>query len=251
MNRFAALLKRIDETLDIPQPSRSRVILEISADMEDLYDHYVGQGLDEPQAMDKTIEDFDLSPEAVAAIAEIHDSPLRRFLDRFSGRTRSTLEKTALALATIPVIYIGLRLAQTGGMSRDSGVWIWPLLAGTVAALALGVSKWYGLYVVKEHNVRAVRKRLDAALYIALGQLSIGFLGMYVDLFQTWVNASADKEMTIVYLAHWLQRSSALLSTSMIAALVSGLIWIANSGKAASIEQYESELILDSQGEIE
>jgi hypothetical protein len=35
----------------------------------------------------------------------------------------------------------------------------------------------------------------------------------------------------------------------MIAALVSGLIWVVNSEKAVSIEQYESELIMDSKGE--
>ena len=117
------------------------------------------------------------------------------------------------------------------------------------AALCLGISKWYKLFVVKEHHIRAVRKRIDTVLYIALGQLSIGLVGMYYDLFQTWLMSSADKMKTILFLAHWLQRSSALLSTAMIAALVSGLIWIVNSGKAASIEQCEAELITDSEGE--
>ena len=149
----------------------------------------------------------------------------------------------------IPVAIVGYRLARSGGIITDSGIWIWPLLAGAIAALALGVSKWYGLFVVKEHNIRAVRKRLDAVLYIALGQLGMGFVGMYVDLFQTWLTSSVDKAMTTVYLAHWLQSCSALLSTAMIAALVSGLIWVVNSGKAVSVEQYEAELIINSEGE--
>jgi hypothetical protein len=152
-------------------------------------------------------------------------------------------------MTMIPVALVGYRLALSGGMFKDSEIWIWPLLAGAIAALALGVSKWYGLFVVKEHNIRAVRKRLDTVLYIALGQLVTGFVGMYVDLAQTWVASSVDKAMTTIYLANWLQRSSALLSTAMIAALVSGLIWVVNSGKAVSIEQYEAELIIDSEGE--
>ena len=249
MSRFAALLRRIDESLDIPQPSRSRVILEISSDMDDLYRHYLEQGLGEEDARSRTIEEFDLSEEAIASIARVHDSPVRRLLDRFSARTRSIAERAALILAMAPVALLGCRLALSGGMFEDSGFWIWPLLAGTVAAAALGASKWYRLFVVKEHGIRSIRARLDAALYIALGQLSTGFAGMYVDLFRTWARSSADRAMTTYYLAHWLERSSALLSTAMLAALLSGLIWIVNSGKAASIAQYEAELVLDTEGE--
>jgi hypothetical protein len=249
MKRFAAVLRNIDKVLDIPQPSRSRVILEIAADMQDLYEHHISRGLDDEQAHRRTVEEFDLSAEEIAAIARVHDSPLKRVLDRFSVRTRGLLERTVLALTLIPVALVGYRLTQSGGLFRDCGIWVWPLLAGAVAALALGVSKWYALFVVKEHNVRAVRKRLDTVLFIALGQLGTGFVGMYVGLLQTWVTSSADKVMTTLYLAHWLQRSSALLSAAMIMALVSSLIWIVNSGKAVSVEQYEAELIIDSEGE--
>jgi hypothetical protein len=249
MKRFAAVLTNIDKVLNIPQPSRSRVILEISADMQDLYEHYIRQGLDDEQATSRTVEAFDLSAEEVAAIARVHDSSLGQFLDRFSARTRGNLERTALALTLVPVVLVGYRLALSGGMVRDSGIWIWLLLAGAIAAVAVGMSKWYGLFVVKNHSIRAVRKRLNSALYIALAQLVTGFVGMYVDLFQTWVTSSVDKAMTVTYLAHWLQRSSALLSTATIAALASGLIWVVNSGKAVSIEQYEAELIIGSEGE--
>jgi hypothetical protein len=248
MKKFAAVLTKIDKVLSIPQPSRSRVILEISADMQDLYQHYIRQGLDEEQATNRTVEEFDLSAEEIAAIARVHDSSLGRFLDRFSARTRGRLERMALAITMVPVALVGYRLVLSGGMFQDSGIWIWPLLAGAIAGLALGVSKWYGLFVVKDHNIRAVRKRLNLVLYIALGQLGTGFVGMYISLYQTWVMSSVDRAMTIPYLAHWLQRSSALLSTAMIAALMSGLIWIVNSGKAVSVEQYESELIIKLEG---
>ncbi|GEM_PF-1635174 len=249
MNRFAEQLRMIDGMLDIPQPSRSRVILEISADMEDLYEHYIGQGLGGEEAVKRTIEEFDISAESIDAIAEVHDSPLKRFLDRFSAGTRSALERTALSVTMIPVVILALMLSRSGGMFGYSGIWKWPLLFGVVVAVALGTTKWYRLFVLKDHNIRAVRKRLNAAIYISLGQLATGFIGMYFDLFQTWMKSSSDKVRTIMYLAHWLQRSSALLSTAMIAAIMSGLIWIVTSGKAASIEQHEAELILDSEGE--
>jgi len=249
MKQFTSVLRNIDKALDIPQPSRSRILLEISADMQDLYEHYIGRGLGEEDARKRTLAEFDLSPEAIAAIAAVHDSPFRRFLDRFSYRTRGVLERTALVLIMIPIVLIGYRLALSGGISTDSGIWTWPLLGGTLAALALGIAKWYRLFVTKEHNIRAVRSRLDTAIYIAIGQVATGFIGMYIDLFQTWAKSSADKSMTVLYLAHWLQRSSALLSTALIAAFVTGLVWIVNSGKAASIEQCEAETIIGREGD--
>ena len=65
MKRFAAVLRNIDKVLNIPQPSRSRVILEISADMQDLYEYHIRQGLDDKQALRRTVEDFDLSDEEI------------------------------------------------------------------------------------------------------------------------------------------------------------------------------------------
>lgn len=249
MNRFGSELRRVNAMLDLPQPARSRVILEISADMEDMYRHYVGRGIAEDDARRRTVAEFDLSPETVAGLAAVHDASFARFLARFSVRTRNLAEKAALAFVLVVVALVAFRLAQSGGMTADSGLWKWPILAGTVAAVALGAVKWYRLFVVKAHNIRDVRRGIDAALYIALAQITVGFAGMYADLFVTWTWSSAEPASTVVYLAHWLHRSAALLSTALIAALASGLIWIVNSGKAASIEQYAAESILDSEGE--
>jgi hypothetical protein len=82
-----------------------------------------------------------------------------------------------------------------------------------------------------------------------VGQLAIGFVGTYFDLFQTWTKSAADKALTIPYLTLWLQRSSALLSVALVAALISGMVWLVNAGKAASIAQDEADLALDVRGE--
>ena len=41
MKQFTALLKSINERLDLPQPTKSRIILEIAADLDDLYQLYL------------------------------------------------------------------------------------------------------------------------------------------------------------------------------------------------------------------
>ena len=45
MTDFTAALRRIDSRLHLPQPARSRVILELAGDLEELYRHYRATGL--------------------------------------------------------------------------------------------------------------------------------------------------------------------------------------------------------------
>ena len=58
MTRFAPLLKSINDRLDLPQPTKSRIILEIAADLEDLYQFYQNQGMNESEAAQKAEEKF-------------------------------------------------------------------------------------------------------------------------------------------------------------------------------------------------
>ena len=56
MSRFAELLGRTAARLDIPQPARSRVLLELAGDLDALYEHYRGLGLEEDEASRRVAE---------------------------------------------------------------------------------------------------------------------------------------------------------------------------------------------------
>jgi len=45
MDNFKPILKEINSKLDLPQPTKSRIILEIAADLNDTFDTYKKQGL--------------------------------------------------------------------------------------------------------------------------------------------------------------------------------------------------------------
>ena len=47
---FVSLLKKINNKLDLPQNTKSKIILEIAADLEDLSNYYLTQGLSENEA---------------------------------------------------------------------------------------------------------------------------------------------------------------------------------------------------------
>jgi len=60
MTQFTPILKRINERLDLPQPTKSRIILEIASDLEDTFRFYLQKGLDEQESFQKAEEKFDL-----------------------------------------------------------------------------------------------------------------------------------------------------------------------------------------------
>ena len=47
MSRFALLLTEIDERLNLHQPAKGRILLEIAADIHDLFDYYQSCGMNE------------------------------------------------------------------------------------------------------------------------------------------------------------------------------------------------------------
>jgi hypothetical protein len=47
MTRFSEILRSTAVRLDLPQPSKSNILLELAADLEDLFQHYREQGHDE------------------------------------------------------------------------------------------------------------------------------------------------------------------------------------------------------------
>ena len=47
MNRFANVLRQARDRLQVPEPSRTRILLEMASDLEDSYQFYLSQGLDE------------------------------------------------------------------------------------------------------------------------------------------------------------------------------------------------------------
>ena len=50
MTRFRDILLRTSDRLELPQPVKSRILLEISADLEDIYDECVSRGMSGEEA---------------------------------------------------------------------------------------------------------------------------------------------------------------------------------------------------------
>ncbi len=109
MRGFGAELRELAERLDLPQPMRSRILLELSADLTDLAAALRAEGATEEEARRRAVEVLFPSGAALAELERLHRPLYRRLVDRFSEPARHGVERSLLAIAVL--IWMGLRVA--------------------------------------------------------------------------------------------------------------------------------------------
>jgi hypothetical protein len=245
MTRFAGTLRRTNERLLIPQPARLRVLLEIRADMEDLYDIYRTQGLSAADAEQRAVDDCDLSDEALMALAAVHSGPWRRFLDGLSRQARSRFERGFLLLLLVFVLVVCGRLVLGDGFIRTAGPVAWPVLACLVVGLGLGGGKLYLLYLRQDHDPRRLRRGLGAVLGWAVAQPVVALAGNGIALFVANLRLIVMVEGGGQLLMSWLIASVATLIIALVGAIVCALLWYLAEAKVTAIEAHEAALLAE------
>lgn len=244
MSDSASVLRSLADRLDLPQPARSRVLIEVAADLEDLEALYVSRGSTPGQARELALERLDLSDDAIAALVRVHGSPLRRGLDRLGDTGRRRGERLALG-ALLAFLLLGTRaLIPTRDLLTDAGQALWIIAALVIPGLLLSASRIYALWGRDEHDPRRLRRGLDAIL--ALGGLSAaaGITAWWVGLRRVATASAAAPDAALAYLFEWLTSGSALVVTSFQGAILLGILWLILSGRAAQVERGEAELLL-------
>ncbi len=249
MTNFADVLGPLSARLPLPQPARSRVLLEVAADLEAAYEHYRAEGCSEEEARRRAAEAFDLSDTALAELVALHTSFARRMLDRLSSQARTRWERSLLLIVAGFLTYLGVELAVRGGIITDAGSFVWPVLICGAAGLLLGIAKLYQVYVKQDHEVRRARRGLDAIAVLAGAQLLLGFFGAWFELYLAAARISRSVDYALVHLFNWLLGSAALLSVSLTGALLTAMLWFAVASRVAGIEDAEAELLLAAKGE--
>ena len=92
MNHFAPVLQRMSRRLTVPQPLKSRILLEMAGDLEELYTYYRSQGLSEQDAVHKAEEKIEAGDETMELMTHMNDTTVKRFLRRFSGHNQKRIE---------------------------------------------------------------------------------------------------------------------------------------------------------------
>ena len=245
MNRFFPLLEKINARLELPQPLKSRIILEISADLDALVEAYTARGLSEEEALELAEEKIDLSEASLAELVEIHTSPLQRWMARLSSQELSRWERFLFIASLIFILlFTGTRMLSTRFL-MNANASVWPVLGLLVPVLCISMAGVYRLYVKRDHRMKHLRSG-QSLLFILSGAIMFtGVYGLslefYLALRQIQLNVDSAGET----LARWLLGGSATLTVSLLAALVTALIWFILMNKADRIEQAEAAHLLN------
>ncbi|MDH3744587.1 MAG: hypothetical protein OES47_05735 [Acidobacteriota bacterium] len=244
MNRFAGVLKEVNRTLDLPQPTRSRILLEMAGDLEDLYRHHLSEGLDEAEAARRAEEAFVASEEALRRLARIHEKG-GDWADRLTRQLRTLWEKALLVLWLVAVILLVGKAATEERLFLVRSPFVWPLMILAVAVLALGVWKLYQLFVKKRLDVRRLRSGLSGLLFLAAASLMVSACGFLYHLrwyaFQTFEGAP---ETVFRMFGTWTLAISSMAIIGLLTAVLAAMVWFVLANLIAGIENREADALL-------
>jgi hypothetical protein len=245
MTRFTETLRDINDRLDLPQPARSRVLLEIAADLDGLHRYYCDRGLSEEEARRRAVEQCDLSDEALAELTRVHLSPYRRFLDRLGAQARTRWERALLAVFLLIVAVMAGGLATSGDVFRVAGPPSWPALALTLAALALGLQKLYTAHLSQDHDLTRLRAGSGTLLVLAGLNLLTGVTAYSLVLYRIARHMAIDVNEGAPLVTQSLLSGSALLVICLLAAIVCSVLWFLVENQIGRIEEAEAALLLN------
>jgi len=244
MKMFAETIKEINNRLDVPQPARSRVLLEIAADLEGMYDHYRKQGLSSQDARRRAIDHCDLSDDTLQELIHIHTSVWRRFMDRFSDQAQTRWERALLVVLLVCVAAAAGPLIVSVGVFKVAHPLVWLALGVTAAAVVFSGSKFYLAFIKQDHDARRLRAGLSALLVAAGADLLIGVYGNWMGLFRATRRAAGDLDRFWFFAVEWLLEGSSLLVVSFTAATLTALLWYVLANKVARVEQAEAAALI-------
>ena len=232
MSRFNVFLHRTGERLALPKATRGLILVEIASDLEELFNHYVEQGLSEEEAAACAEEKVDMSDEALAELVRIL-SDARGWTDRVARRVQPFWERMAMAL--IVLFFIASTTLDHGlrPFAHLTG-FIWPIVCILIALVVFFIVQM--VRVSGQQSPRRLRDSLATPLFLGAGSVVVGLAGAGIELYRTLLRMAADPEHAAPLFADAVLGSTATLALALIIALVAGVAWFVLAGRVARLE---------------
>ncbi len=255
MNKFTYLLEKINNKLELPQPLKSRVLLEIYGDIEEIYNAYIQRGLSEEDAKNNTIDKFSLSDAALEELVQIHSTPYKRWFDKLSQRAKTKWEQLLLALIFLIVLLSFIQVTISTTFFASASKFIYPILLTLFVATILYLIKVYQFFIKKDHNIRKLRNGLDKLLYLCIASLFFGIAGYFGEIYLSsgtvqflgpyFIISLLTDSSSLQLSVEWMMRSSAMLMTCCGSIMIILLYWFSLTNKAGKIEESEALILLE------
>ena len=245
MNPFSDILKALHARLDLPQPEKYRILLEISADLHDAAAHYQAKGLTEHDAVRKAQETFDVSDETLAQLQAVHHNLFRRWIDRLSAQAWSRWEKAVFAVIFLFILLYSGREMLTGRFFVMAGGFVWPVALVMAAAGVLILWKAYTLYLKQDHRPERLRRGLPAIVGTAVLCLFLSVFGLILDAWLVLAAMIADTGRAPELAMRYLLAGASVMIAGLTAALIISLAWHLLMNRVYRIEQSETAAFLE------
>ena len=238
------VLLQIDARLDLPQPARSRVILEIAADLEDTSRMLMERGHSAEEAREQAVLRFEPRGDALSEITAVHAAGLQRFLGRFSGTARRRWERALLVLVFL-FLLLGTRvLLPTPDLFANAGPGLLAVVPVTVGALLLSAFKLHDAYLRSRQDSRRMRRGLDWILGLAGVEVFVGLSAFWLGLYGVAVRSTDDPATSMLYLFEWLVEGTATTILALQAAVLLSLLWYLLSRRTETVARFEAETLM-------
>ena len=158
MKRFARVLRDAQEQLEIPEPSRTRVLLEMASDLEDSFQFHLSQGCDEAEAARRAEEAFGTSEEALKHLTRIHEAGLGGMQNRISNQIGRPWEKVLLVAIVAFEIFATAKIVSHEAFFLFLSPFLWPIAALALGALVVTVWKLYQIFFRADSDVRQIHR---------------------------------------------------------------------------------------------
>ncbi len=259
MNRFSKLLNEINKKLDLPQPHKSRIMLELSADLNDTYEYYLDKGLTPENAMKQAEEKFAPTNKSMEELTMTHQTNFRKFVDKVSQYQIKAWETGMLCVVMISLVFLSMTVVSSDEPGQLSSVYNWPILGFIIVATLIFVYKIYTLYIKQDHRISQLRRGLNWLLVLSGMSLVTASMGYLIDLYSLsetpFIFLNNIMMMTItmtdqitpellVQIAQWFSQTMAMIMFGMLSSIISAVFWFILENKVIKIEIAESSYLL-------
>jgi len=238
---FAPILRDVERGLAIPIPGKVKILRELHADLEELQDRLVDEGLSPDEARGRALEALVPDLESLAALGSLHTPLYRRLTRRFSSRNVRIAERAALAMAAGLVLAVQAFSLLRVDLMRNPSPLLVPVLIGGTGLFALILWKVFQLWIKGDHD--RVERGLATILGVSGGLLILGPMGMILDLYRLAIHLERVPERAVGLVSDWLVANSALVAVSTILAMAGGLAWFVFSHWLALVSGAREEIL--------
>lgn len=245
MNRFADVLNRVKDRLEISEPSRTRIMLEMASDLEDSYQYYLAQGHDEEEATHLAEEAFGTSEEALSHLVKVHESSIGGIADRVSGQVGQIWARVLLlVLLAFEIWLAGLVLTEEAFRVYVSP-FVWPVAGLALVAFLFSAWKLKQIFSKTGQDVRQLRSGLGVLLFCAGASLAVSVTGLFFHLQRFFrFNFERAPESLFMNFAGWMVSMASLMTIGLLVAILAALVWFVLASAVARAERREMETLL-------